>query len=116
MHKGSLIGWWFGLALLCAVAGAGAADDSAGPAEHVEVFKPDGSRQCEPDSGTPPAAMRAELEAAGVTVHAARTGSDGMMYPQVCGALTGRINVFTIDPAALDDARALGFMPLGEPQ
>jgi hypothetical protein len=116
VQKGTLIGWWSGLALLCAAAGAGAADGSAGPAEHVEVFRPDGSRQCEPDSGTPPAAMRAELEAAGVTVHAARTGSDGMMYPQVCGAPTGRINVFSIDPAALADARALGFMPLGEPQ
>jgi hypothetical protein len=113
MHKATLIGWWSGLALLCAVAGA--AGGGAGPAEQIEVFKPDGSRQCEPDSGTPPAAMRAELEAAGITVHAARIGSDGMMYPQVCGAPTGRIHVFSIEPAALDDARTLGLMPLGEP-
>ncbi|MGD2019887.1 MAG: hypothetical protein PVJ47_02450 [Thiohalocapsa sp.] len=42
MHKETLIGWWSDLALLCAVAGGGAAGDSVGPAELIKVFKPDG--------------------------------------------------------------------------
>jgi hypothetical protein len=77
----------------------------------IDVFKPDGSRQCEPDSGTPIAAMRKQLTVAGIEVHAARTTTDGMHHAQVCGAPTGRIHVFTIDAAAAETAADLGFLP-----
>jgi hypothetical protein len=113
-----LLGRRFAVVPVCAAWLAGAAiaataDDraEAGGARHVEVFKPDGSRQCEPDSGLPPQDMRAELEAAGIIVYATRSGPDGTMYLQVCGAPTGRINIFTIDAAALDAAQTLGFLP-----
>lgn len=111
MHKRLPSGLVLGLALAaCGAAG------SAGTAQRVEVFKADGSRQCEPDSGQSPAAMRTDLEAAGIRVHAARSASDGMLHMQVCGAPTGRINVFSIDAAGLDAARSLGFQPLAGPR
>jgi hypothetical protein len=101
-------------ATLIAVAAAIATWSVVAGEQHIEVFKPDGSRQCERDTGTPPSRMRAELAAAGILVHSARSASDDMMHTQVCGAPTGRINVFVIDSAALDDARALGFLPFGD--
>jgi hypothetical protein len=77
----------------------------------IEVLKPEGSRQCEPDSGTPIDAARSELEAAGVTVYAARTAGDGMNHMQVCGSPTGRLHFFSIDAADAAAAAELGFMP-----
>jgi len=116
MNEHNLVGRSLGVALLC-IACAGGAQTPPAPddAQRIEVFKPDGSVQCEPDTGTPPETMRAELETAGITVYDARSASDGMMHIQVCGSPTGRINVFTIDGTALDEAQALGFQPLVAP-
>jgi hypothetical protein len=79
---------------------------------HVQVYRHDGSLQCAPDSGTPPAAMSETLSSAGITVHGSRTGHDGLSRIAVCGAPTGRINVFEIDAADVDAAFGLGFRPL----
>lgn len=92
-----------------------AADAPTPPARDsslIEVARPDGSRQCEPDTGEPLATAAAALAAAGIQVHASRTGNDGMMYPQVCGAPTGTVHIFSIAPADLAAAMALGFRPL----
>jgi hypothetical protein len=79
---------------------------------HVQVYRDDGSLQCEPGSGPPPAAMAERLGSAGITVHGSGTGHDGLSRAAVCGAPTGRINVFDIDAADLDAALGLGFRPL----
>jgi hypothetical protein len=87
---------------------------SAGTAR-IEVFKPEGSRQCEPDSGTALEATQRQLTDAGVEVYAARTTSDGMNQAQVCGAPTGRIHVFSIDAADAPVAADLNFLPALDP-
>ena len=96
-----------------------AADAGASVSTPLKVFKPRGSVQCG-DRGTAPETMRGELERAGVRVASASCGSDGRMYPAVCGGGTGEINLFEIDAADAERARALGFAPLtelrGEPQ
>ncbi len=79
----------------------------------VMVFKSRGSVQCG-DRGTAPELMRGELERAGVRVRSASCGSDGRMYPAVCGGATGEINLFEIDAADAERARALGFAPISE--
>lgn len=79
-----------------------------------EVFKHDGSRQCEPDSGLSAAALRAELTAQGIAVLGQRSGHDGRIYPAVCGAPTGRTQVFTIPAAQLSAAEALGYRPIDD--
>lgn len=83
----------------------------AGPAP-IEVGRPDGSRQCEPDSGVPIDAMIATLHDAGVTVHGSRSAHDGLNRIAVCGAPTGRFHLFLIDPADLATAEGLGFRPV----
>lgn len=80
-----------------------------------EVFKYDGSRQCEKGSGTELAVMSEQLQAAGVDVLKARQGADGRMHPMVCGAGTGRINIFEINQQNVETAESLGFKRLQTP-
>lgn len=74
----------------------------------IMVYKYDGSVQCE-ESGLAVEDMRRELARAGVEVVCGRKAQDGRVYPAMCGAATGRINVYTIDAADLDRAGTLGF-------
>jgi hypothetical protein len=74
-----------------------------------EIFKPEGSIQCRPESGVSAAELRAELEAMRIPILAYRHGHDGMIYPAVCGAPTGRIHVFSIPVAKLAAAQARGY-------
>lgn len=76
--------------------------------QSIGVYKYDGSVQCEGE-GESVETMRNELVSAGVEVVCAQKARDGKAYPAMCGAATGRINVFTIDASALDRAEALGF-------
>ena len=76
--------------------------------QSVRVYKYDGSVQCE-EGGVPVATMQAELVHAGVDVACGRKARDGRAYPAMCGAATGRINVYTIDASDLARADALGF-------
>jgi hypothetical protein len=98
-------------ALLCAHAGVAIAAGKVAGDERMLVFKPDGSRQCEPDSGIPLQGMRKQLADAGVEVFTSRTTTDGMVRAQVCGAPTGRLHVFGIDAADASAAAELGFRP-----
>lgn len=101
-------------ALLIVVLSGCAAATPPETTETREVYKPEGSRQCEPGSGVGAAELRAELEAARIPVLGYRPGSDGRVRPAVCGAQTGRIHVFAIPAAAVSDAQALGYRPVGE--
>lgn len=76
--------------------------------QSISVYRYDGSVQCE-QGGTSVETMRKELMSEGVGVTCGRKAQDGKVYPAMCGAATGRINVFTIDGADLRRAEALGF-------
>jgi hypothetical protein len=106
-----------GLAVLLAMAPTTqAAERNAGSgtavSEQIEVYQPDGSVQCEPGGAIPLEQMRKALTDADIVVHRERKGDDGLMRPAVCGAGTGAINVYSIDPDQLDAAIAQGFRPL----
>lgn len=73
----------------------------------ILVFKYDGSRQCEPDSGVPENEMAKELSE--IKVYSVEKKSDGQPRVQVCGALTGYANVYKIKAENLPLAEALGF-------
>jgi hypothetical protein len=87
-------------------------ESSATIAEQIEVYRPDGSLQCEPGGAIPLEQMRNTLTDADIVVHSERKADDGLMRPAVCGAGTGAINVYSIDADRLDAAIAQGFRPL----
>jgi stress response protein SCP2 len=89
-----------------------AARSTATNGEQIEVYRPDGSVQCEPGGAIPLEQMRKTLTDADIVVHSQRKANDGLMRPAVCGAGTGAINVFSIDAEQLDAAIAQGFRPL----
>ncbi len=81
----------------------------------VEVFKPTNGRQCENDS-VPLEEHAAELQRAGVAIANSRTGMvpgiDVVM--QLCGSPTQTANYFSINPADLEKAEAIGFRRASE--
>ena len=77
----------------------------------VTVVKSMGLRQCE-GGVVSPDRLAAELKAAGVTVHTASCGSDGLMRPAVCGGGTHDIGIFSIATADLSKAKQAGFGPM----
>jgi hypothetical protein len=85
---------------------------AATPEPNVKVFKSRGSAQCEPKSGTSPEIMRGDLEKAGVTVISIACGNDGKMYPAMCGATDGAINIFVIPQRKAAQAATLQFAKL----
>lgn len=113
-HPGALSGVGWRAVLLAQADSAQSPPGAATDTALVEVFKPDQSRQCEPDSGTPLAAMVAELAHAGIAVQDSRVAHDGMMRPAVCGAPSGAMNVFSISQGDLAAAQTLGFRPFGQ--
>lgn len=77
------------------------------------VAKYTGARQCE-GGGQSVASMQAELEAASNTVARAVCGHDGMAYPAVCGASTGDLGVFELQPTAQPPRLPKGFFLLSQ--
>ena len=75
----------------------------------VSVYKPDGSLQCKKNTGISLVAMENQLINNGVQVFDKRKGSDGKMRIMLCGAKTGRINIFSIQSHDLSKAKKLGF-------
>lgn len=73
----------------------------------VLVAKPDGSQQCEENSGKSLDEMAKELGK--VEVFRQFKKNDGMMRIQVCGAPTGIHNVYEIDKKDLQKALDIGF-------
>lgn len=73
----------------------------------IFIYKYDGSKQCEEHTGTDIDDMRTEL--LGIKIFSMSKKSDGQMRVQVCGALTGKANVYEISAKDLSKAEALGF-------
>ena len=93
--------------MLGACAGLG----PVGPAPGVLVYKYVGSRQCE-GGGVPVEKMMRQLSEAGIPVMNLSCGTDGKMYPAMCGAPDGRIGILEVPEGKLSAASALGFAPL----
>jgi hypothetical protein len=75
----------------------------------IEVYKYDGSLQCDRGKEISLEDMARELTVNGIEVKASRKGSDGRMHITMCGASTGRLNVYSIATESLPRARELGF-------
>jgi hypothetical protein len=81
------------------------------PVTYVDVYKYQGSRQCE-NGGIPIAEMQRQLQASGAIVTASSCGMDGMAYPAFCGGADGKINIFTVTSNSMNTALSQGFMPI----
>ena len=81
------------------------------PGSGVSVYKYVGSRQCE-GGGTPVEKMMRQLSEAGIPVINVHCGTDGRMYPAMCGAPDGRIGILEVPEGKVSAAAALGFAPL----
>jgi len=75
----------------------------------VQVYKYDGSLQCNRGKEVSLKDMARELSENGIEVKARRKGSDGRVHISMCGASTGRLNVYSIATESLPAARELGF-------
>jgi hypothetical protein len=75
--------------------------------KRVFVYKYDGSKQCGAAAGVSPEVMAKELQ--GIKVFSKENKMDGLMHIQVCGAATGKANVFEIKAEDLAKAQAKGF-------
>lgn len=73
----------------------------------VFVFKADGTKQCGIGSAMSVQQMAQEL--AEIKIISQENKSDGKLYPMVCGAPTGKVNVYEIPEADLSKAVAAGF-------
>ena len=77
----------------------------------ASVYKYLGSKQCS-GGGTPLATMMRQLSDAGIPAMNVNCGTDGRMYPAMCGAADGRIGIVEVPEAKAAAAVALGFAPL----
>tara|TARA_B100001248_G_scaffold262269_1_gene257107 strand:- start:2930 stop:3337 length:408 start_codon:yes stop_codon:yes gene_type:complete len=75
----------------------------------VQIYAPDGSKQCEADTQIPVENFKQKLEKADVKVIKVSHKSDGMIRIQTCGTPTGMIYVFDIQKIDLQKALELGF-------
>ena len=81
---------------------------NAAPVSYVDVYKYQGSRQCE-NGGVTLAEMQTQLQMTGVNVLSGSCGVDGMVYPAFCGGADGKINIFSIPSQNAPQAQAQGF-------
>lgn len=93
--------------LLLAICFQAACISAPKPPVSVGVYKSDGSRQCE-NGGTSPEIMQREL--LGIKVYSARKDTlRDVVFPSVCGGMTGNVNVYMIAPKDVPKAKQLGF-------
>lgn len=76
-------------------------------AEHVSVYKLNGSLQCNQGKTIDKATMQKDLK--GLVVYKSSIENDGKMRAQVCGGPTGNVNVYEIDKSNLAQAISYGF-------
>ena len=77
----------------------------------IWVTRADGSRQCDRSQKmASPAQVAAQVQAAGILVFQSRSGNDGQMHAQECGALTGRTVDLEISRSDVRKALSLGFV------
>jgi len=81
------------------------------PAFGVSVYKYVGSKQCS-GGGTPLATMMRQLSDGGIPVMNVNCGTDGRIYPAMCGAPDGRVAIFELSSADAQASSKLGFAPL----
>ncbi len=77
------------------------------PQNRIKVYKYDGTLQCGMGKAVPSTEMQKELN--GIMVYSVENKNDGLMRVQVCGAPTGKANIFEIDKASLEKAKSYGF-------
>ena len=100
------------ISLIALAALSGCADfGRVAPPSGVGVYKYVGSKQCS-GGGTPLATMMRQLSDAGIPAMNVNCGTDGRMYPAMCGAPDGRIGILEVPEAKVSAAAALGFAPL----
>ena len=85
-----------------------ACQQAATSSSYIKVYKHDGSVQCG-YTGVELDAMALELTNAGIDVVCSQKGHDGLMRTAVCGADTGKLNIYTIEENHLPEAVAIGF-------
>ena len=85
----------------------GTKTDNIHEPERTFVYKYDGSQQCGLKKGIPVAEMAKSLKS--IKVFSQENRSDGLMHIQVCGAPTGRANVYEIYTKDLIKAESFGF-------
>lgn len=80
--------------------------------QKIWVTRADGSRQCAPKKAKvpTPAAVAEQMKASGILVFQARSGNDGQMHAQKCGAPTGRTVELEISRMDLTKALQMGFV------
>lgn len=74
----------------------------------VQITKSLFGHQCG-DTGMSVDQLKTQLEEQKIQVYTQTVASDGLLYPQVCGAPDGRIAIFTIDQKQQEQALTLGF-------
>lgn len=75
----------------------------------VWVWRYDGSKQCDTPAQITPESAASALKRQGVMVYQFQAGSDGRMYPSVCGAGTGSTVELEIAAVDLNKAQRQGF-------
>ena len=78
----------------------------------IFIFKSDQGKQCDKNSGVSVSDMANQLK--DIKVYSQENRSDGKMHPMVCGASSGKVNVYQIDSTDLAKAKSYGFEQLPE--
>lgn len=97
----------FALPILGACASGHCRSRTDARAKTVFVFKADGTKQCGIGSAMSIQQMAQEL--GDIKIISQENKSDGKLYPMVCGAPTGKVNVYEIPEGELSKATAAGF-------
>lgn len=79
---------------------------------NLEVYRYDGSLQCDRGKELSLSHMAEDLKANGIDIKASRKGRDRLARIAVCGASTGNLNIYTIAQDSLSRAQELGFRVL----
>ncbi|WP_298608526.1 hypothetical protein [uncultured Thiothrix sp.] len=108
MLKLQLAAWLMSLSCLVLLPISLEARPILAPPNLIKIYKYQGSLQCE-GGGEPLESMNRQLSKLGVKVIVRQCGVDGLIYPTVCGAPDGHINIFKIQPRDLKKAQTLGF-------
>jgi len=78
--------------------------------QKIWVTRADGTRQCGKERPPNPGLIAAQVQGAGVIVFQSRSGSDGQMHAQECGAPTGRTVDLQISRTDIQAVMNLGFV------
>lgn len=83
-------------------------------ADTVFVYKYDGTLQCGMGKEVTLEEMENDLVLAGIKLLSSRKSTDGFSHMTLCGASTGRINIYEIESTDYPKAASMGFNFLGK--